>query len=590
MARARGTTRRDERAELAQIEDWYRHQLAQPVELPSYRWEPVRIGPTWRTEQVNGQIHWVLPEHTLGWECLAWCGRYLQESRGVPWQFTLEQARFLLHWYSIAPDGRWTYRDFVFQRLKGHGKDPLGACLCLFELVGNCRVADLEGDRVIGQDNPEAWVQVAATALEQTKTTMRLLPSMLTEECRTRYGITPAKEQVYALGSTRLFQAVTSAPRTLEGARASLALRNETHWWLETNEGHAMNEVIERNATKSRGGLNRTGSITNAYETGLDSVAEQARDAYDAMAIEGRASAQGLLYDSLEAAEDAPLTEDAAPEVIASVRGDSDWLDIPTITQSILDVRNPPSQSRRWWYNQIRAAEDAWLTSSEWAACARSGQLVLPDEKIVAFFDGSKTEDTTGLVGCRLSDGLLFRIAHWAKPSGDQGKGWQVDRTDVDAAVTAMFESYKVIAFFGDPSHALDDEGDERFWDALFDDWHRRYGAKLKTWAVKNVESPHAVMWDMSSHTRAAQFTGAAMAFVADVQTGELLHDGDRVLRSHVLNARRRPNKWGYSIGKTNRDSPRKIDLAVCAVGARMVRRLVLNKDAGKRQRSGKVW
>jgi hypothetical protein len=58
-----------------------------------------------------------------------------------------------------------------------------------------------------------------------------------------------------------------------------------------------------------------------------------------------------------------------------------------------------------------------------------------------------------------------------------------------------------------------------------------------------------------------------------------------------VLNARRRPNKWGVSLGKEHRESARKVDLAVCAVGARMLRRLVLNKEtSGKKPRSGKVW
>ena len=60
----------------------------------------------------------------------------------MPWKFTLEQARFLLWWYSVEPSGRFTYRDGVFQRLKGHGKDPLGACLSGGEMLGPVRVVD----------------------------------------------------------------------------------------------------------------------------------------------------------------------------------------------------------------------------------------------------------------------------------------------------------------------------------------------------------------------------------------------------------------------------------------------------------------
>jgi hypothetical protein len=62
-------------------------------------------------------------------------------------------------------------------------------------------------------------------------------------------------------------------------------------------------------------------------------------------------------------------------------------------------------------------------------------------------------------------------------------------------------------------------------------------------------------------------------------------------LRIHVHNARRRPNKWGVSLGKVNRDSRKLVDLAVCMVGARMGRRLALNSGiTSKRKRSGCVW
>jgi len=69
-----------------------------------------------------------------------------------------------------------------------------------------------------------------------------------------------------------------------------------------------------------------------------------------------------------------------------------------------------------------------------------------------------------------------------------------------------------------------------------------------------------------------------------------LTNDGDGRLRRHAHNARRYPNRYGVSLWKGARGSARKIDLAVCAVGARMVRREVLNSGAKKKQRSGRVW
>lgn len=584
MATARGTQRRDERAELAEIEAWYRAELAEPARFPKLAWEPVRIGPTWQTDGHR----WLLPEHTLGWGALAWCGRWLQESRGVPWRFTLEQARFILWWYAVAPDGRFLYRDGVFQRLKGHGKDPIGACLSAGELLGPVRVADWDRGQPVGGDVGAAWVQTAAVSLKQTKNTMRLFPGLFTAESRTRYGIQIGREQVHALGDERFMEAVTSSPATLEGARSTFVLMNETHHWLDNNDGHEMAAVIERNSTKSSGGSARTLRITNAFEPGEESVAEMDREAWEKVRA-GEAIDVGLLYDSLEAPPEAPLTPEAAPSVVEAIRGDSVWLDTATIVKSILDVRNPPSRSRRFWYNQITAAEDAWALAEHWDAIAAPDQLVLPDEPIVAFFDGSKSDDSTGLVGCRLSDGHVFTLDSWSKPPGERGKGWIVPRGDVNDAVAAMFESYKVIGFWADPSDTRDDEG-ERFWEPMIDDWHQRFGPKLKLWAALSGDRRHAIAWDMRSPERTREITHAAERFITEMAAGRFTHDGDRRLRRHVLNARRRANKYGIGLGKEHRMSARKIDLAVCAVGARMMRRAWFNKDTTTKARSGKVW
>jgi hypothetical protein len=584
VARARTTRQRSERDELADVENWYRGELARPAHLPKTQWSPVRIGPTW---QLDG-IHWLLPEFTLGWQMLAWCGRWLQQSRGIPWQFTLEQARFLLHWYAVDEIGRFVYRDGVFQRLKGHGKDPIGACLSAAEMLGPVRVVDWDESGPVGGPCEAAWVQTAAVSLKQTKNTMRLFPGLFTAEAKSKFGIQIGREQVHALGDERFMEAVTSSPASLEGARSTFVLMNETHHWLDNNSGHEMADVIERNSTKSSGGAARTLRITNAYDPGDDSVAEHDREAWE-KAQSGEVADIGLLYDSLEAPPEAPLSAEAAPSVVESIRGDSVWLDTETIVKSILDIRNPPSRSRRFWYNQIVAAEDAWANPLEWDACAAPDQVVMPDEKIVAFFDGSKSDDTTGLVGCRLSDGHLFVIGAWAKPPGDRGKGWIVDRAGVNAAVESMFGSYKVVGFFADPSDTRDDDG-ERFWEPMIDEWHRQYGPKLQVWATQSGERRHSISWDMRNRMHVEAFTLAAGRFLTEMATRGFTHDGNGMLRQHIRNARRRTNNHGVSFGKEHRESARKVDLAVCAVGASMLRRLVLNKDTGTKQRSGKVW
>lgn len=563
--------------------------------------EPFTLGPTWKRGP-DGRF--VLPEYTLGWHCLAWTKTYLQHYVGKPWQYTPEQARLTLWWYAMDPaTNRFLWRDGVIQRLKGWGKDPIVASWGAFEFVGPCRfdkVAD-EGNewgvkpgQPLGTQHPAAWVQMAAVSQDQTRNTMTLFPSILSKRAIEEYRIDLGKEIIYADKGRARIEAVTSSPRALEGGRPTATYPNETHHWLESNQGHEMAAVIERNATKSADGQSRTLAITNAFEPGEDSVAERTRDAYEAVEA-GTAADTGLFYDSLEAPPEAKLTEPWIEPTLRAVRGDSAWLDIQRLKASILDVRNPPSRSQRFWYNRIAAAEDAWLARYEWDAC-RSDVLKLADgDEIVLFFDGSKSDDATGLCACRMSDGLVTALGVWQKPKNWPSPNtpgfvpYRVPRDEVHGAVENAFNRFKVIAFFADPGTGDDDSDGEMYWDSYIDLWGQTWGAKLAIRAVLSGAKTHAVRWDMDEPRHQEMFTEAVKRTYTDVLQRTLIHDGHKVLRTHIINARRRTNRWGITIGKEHRESARKIDLAVCAIGARMLRRMILNSPKRpKKKATGK--
>lgn len=466
------------------------------------------------------------------------------------------------------------------------------ATLCIVELVGPCRFAGWGADgEPIVVDNPTAWVQVAAVSKDQTRTTMRLFPSLVTKKCKREFHIALGRELIYAYSGSRVLEAVTSSPRSLEGARGSFIVKNETHHWLDNNDGHEMAAVIDRNSAKSAGGRSRALSITNAYEPAEDSVAQREREAWELMAS-GKTLASGLLYDSLEAPPEAPLTAEAAPAVVAAVRGDSVWLDAERIVSSILDPRNPPSRSRRFWFNQIVAAEDAWISPQDFDLCQAGEDIrpLAPRDEIVMFLDCSKSDDATALCGVRLLDGLVLTLGLWQRPPGERGKGWLAPREAIDETVDRLMSEYRVAAFWGDPSHTLEDESGERYWDALFDKWHRAYGPQLEVWADTSRVRAHSIMWDMAAPSRQEMFVRAAELCATEIEEHVLVHDGDARLKQHARNARRLPTRWGISLWKGHRESPRKIDLAVCMVGARMLRRVVLNSSSRKRRRTGNVW
>jgi hypothetical protein len=574
-----------ETSELREIEAWYRDLLDRTPPPADLEWNPVRIGPTWQWD--NG---WLLPEASLGWEFMAWCGMWLRGKKG-PWQFTPEQARFLLWFYALESDGQATYHSAVLQRLKGWGKDPIAATMGAGSLFGPTLFDHWEGDRPIGRDNPNAWVQMVAVSQQQTQNTMKLFPSLISAEARKRYGIQIGKLNVWGMSDTRQIEAVTASVMAIEGGRPTLIVRNETQNWNSSNGGHDMAGAIEGNAAKSeKESPSRMLDICNAYRPGEDSVGQRQREAYEStLGEEAQFGDYGLLYDSLEAPPEAPLTLDAAPSVVRSVRGDAVWLDAEgRIKKSIANPVNTPSESRRKWYNQITAAEDAWTEPAEFDPLAAPDEKVAAGEEIAMFLDCSKSDDATALVGVRMSDGHVFTMGMWQRPPGKRGDGWLAPREEVDGVVHAAFERYSVVAFFGDPSHTLDDETMDRYWDPLFDKWHLDFRHKLRVWASGTKGGKgHSVMFDMSARDNARSFASAVGFTLEEIKSASFTHDNDPRLRRHVLNARRYPVQGFVSIAKDGRESKKKIDLAICMVGARMVRRLVLNNG---KKRGGRVW
>ncbi len=580
-------------AEKREIVDWYRERLDATTPPVGLRWEPVKIGPTWQWSEDAG---WALPEATLGWDFLAWTGLHLQWKR-APWVYTMEQARFLLHYYAVDAGGQLEYHSAVLQRLKGWGKDPVAATVSAGACFAPTVFDHWDGDRPVGREEENAWVQIVAVSQEQTKNTMKLMPGLIPPETRLRFGIQIGKTNVWGMGDTRQIEAVTASPLALEGGRPTQIVRNETQNWNSSNGGHDMAGTMEGNAAKRDvDSPARVLDICNAYRPGEDSVGERVRTAWES--TQGDADAEdetdrpkflefGLLYDSLEAPPEAPLTAEAAPEVVESVRGDSVWLDARgRILKSILNPANAPSESRRKWYNQVTAAEDAWTTPQQWDVLARPDLTLEPGEEVALFLDCSKSDDATGLVASRISDGHCVTVGMWQRPPAARAKGWLAPREKVDAAVVSMQERYRVVAFWGDPSHVLDDESMDRYWDGLFDEWHRRYKRSLRTWARVGKDSGHAVMFDMAQFDNQKRFVEALGQVEADIEAGTLTHDGDARLRNHVLNARRQPTRAGMSIAKEHRESRKKIDLAVCMIGARMARRAYLNT---RTRRGGRV-
>jgi hypothetical protein len=589
MARSSGS-RRSLRAEWADedpyIQQEYRDLLERTVPPANLTWEPVKVGPTWQYDD-----GWLLPEASLGWGFLSWSTFFLRGKGGRHWWWTPEQARFLLWYYAVDSDGDFLCRSARLQRLKGWGKDPTAAGIAIGSLHAPIMFDRFEGDRPIGRDDPEAWTQIAAVSQDQTKNTFKLFPSLVPRTTRNEYGIQIGKLTVWSDGDSRQIEGISTAADSNEGGRPHQIIRAETQNWLKTNGGHDLNGAMDGNAAKAEvGSPARVLDIFNAWRPGRDSIAERAHEGWDSSSDPHPFIKYGVLWDSLEAPPEAPLTKEAAPEVIRCIAGDAKWLDTRpkgTIMESILNPDNSPSESRRKWYNQVVGTEDAWAQPAwvDLKANRRQGEQLEPGDRVVLFGDGSKSDDDTGLIAVRLTDGFAQVLHHQHPKAGEL-----VRREDLDAAVAKAFDTYKPVAFYFDPSHAKADDAveDDRYWWPLVDEWHRRYSSRLdkRYWPIKSGTKAHAVAFDMSGSAAQQLFQPAVTQAADDLKAGEAPYRDSTPLRKHMKNARRREGRFGITLGKENRSSTRKIDLAVCFVGARMLWRIVrLNQKTGGRGR-----
>jgi len=536
---------------------------------------------------------------TLGWLVLDWIEEHLivpdGPAAGQSLTFTDEQARFVLQFYEVDPtfvgppiqgralvNGR-IVRRAVLSRPKGWGKSPLVAAICLVEALAP---VVLDGWDTDGQPVGREWqslgfkpkVSVMAASEDQTGNTWDPLLEMARNgPVFDAYDIEPL--QTFVSVPRGIIEPVTASAKSREGFRPVFAAMDQTESWDASNGGIKLAATTRRNLAKVGGSLMET---PNAFRPGRGTVAEKSFDAFD-LQMSGRTRrSTGLLFDHREAPPDTdPADEESLRAGLRVAYGESldrngGWVSEDRLVSEFWDPDNDPEDSRAYYLNQIRPDEGAWLSKQEWEVNARPDRVVADGETITLFFDGSKSDDSTGLVGCCMSDGHVFVVGAWEKPlDPDRAKGWQVDRVDVDRVVRAAFTRYDVAAFLGDVKE----------FESYIDAWAAELGDSLVIEATTG-RYRHAVAWDMRAKT--AEFTQAVERAFVDITDGDFPHDGSTALQRHALNARRVSNRYGVSIGKEGRESPRKIDLMVCAVGARHARRLVLASpgwvNRGKKQ------
>jgi hypothetical protein len=514
---------------------------------------------------------------TLGWGVVEFIETWLiqpdGDDAGDPFRLTPEQINFILWFYAVDINGRWRFRRGVLRRSKGWGKSPFLGALCLAELVGPVKFAGWDRDgNPLGREHSVAWVVIAGVSETQTANTLDAIRAMVSGEFAEAFSLDVGITRIYVTGGGKLVP-ITTNPATQEGARPTFAVMDEVHHWTQGNGGKNLAKVIRRNLAKFKG---RSVVTTNAHNPAEDTVGRDYFDAHLAQA-EGRTRKQDLLYDCTEAPS---LTdEDFADEAILRralqcAYGNATWVDLDDIISEIYSPDVPIEDSCRFYLNQIVDAADAWATAGEWDGnfqptlpplkCSVPGQWRKGGDTVTLGFDGGRTDDSTALMAVRISDGAPFILGLWEKPEGAAGEGWEAPRDEIRDAVDHAFSTLDVVAFFADVA----------YWETDVDDWRDRYGERL----YHKATAKHSVAWDMRAH--GADTVRATEALHRAISDQAVPHDGDLRLRRHVLNARRRPGRWGIAFGKESRESRHKVDALAALLLARMAATYITGTNA----------
>ncbi len=512
-------------------------------------------GPTWRRDD-DGKF--VLPEKTLGWQAVDWCSANLQQpdgpSAGEPWIFTREQTRFILWWYAVDARGRFLYRSGMFRRMKGHGKDPLAAVMCAVEFVGPCRFGGWAKDgEPIAVTNAAAWIQIAAVSKDQTRNTMTLFPAIFSRQCIEEHQIDLGKEIIYAYRGARRIEAITSSPRAVEGGRPTFSVKNESHHWLDSNEGSAMSAVMNRNASKVRDGSSRVLAISNAHAPGEGSDAERDYEAWMQILASGEAESSDFLYDSIEALEDVDPKGD--PELLKAAidvcRGDSTWIDLDRLVAECHDPRTSEALSRRFYLNQLHAHDDRAFDYRRWLELADKEHKVPDGALVVGGFDGSVSGDWTALVATEVATGYQWPVGIWKPAPMQMDDGallMRIDVAAVEAAVEGFFAQFNVWRLNMDPY----------YWTEQMNAWAGRY----------NTANAKPIVEWRTTNLRKMAF--ALLTYSQAIASGQVSHPDNPDLNAGILNAYKQAQQFAddsgepmWTIRKERPLSPLKIDPAI---------------------------
>jgi phage terminase large subunit-like protein len=352
-------------------------------------------------------------------------------------------------------------------------------------------------------------------------------------------------ERIMRLHGDGKATSLAAAPDSREGQRTSFQVFDETHTWDDPRKRLA-HQTMSANVPKRKAADGWTLELTTAFVPGMNSIAESFFD-YAQLIKNGAIENDRIFYFHQYASDRHDLTTEAGARAAAlEACGESaTWRDIDAIIQFWKDPTFDRGNWIKVYANRPNKSARQAFDVDKWKTLARTNP-VRNGDTIVLGFDGSRANDATGIVATHVESGFQWVVGLWEKPYGIDP--WSVPDRDVNDALAAIFQRYRVERMYCDPP----------YWREWIAQWEGEYGAEV------------IIRWETA---RYKQMWAALETFAAAIVAGTISHDGDEDLIRHLGNARkhfkRERDEHGrevYIIEKERPDSPHKIDLAMAAV------------------------
>lgn len=441
-----------------------------------------------------------------------WAGKALQLE---PWQ-----SEFLDEFYLVDENRNYAYREALLGVPRKNGKSTLAAAIALHGLLAS--------------NEQGAEVYAAAASKEQARIVFDQARDFVEASPKLLDWLTPQRSVITCKATGSVFRVLSSDAPLQHGLNPSLVVMDELwahkdpelYYALTTGQLARKNPLIISITTA---GFDRDSICWDVYSRGRK-LAEQGVDAM---------RKARFLHRWYEAPEGCDVHDREA----WALANPSSWIEEEDLALEV--ERLPEFVFRRLHLNQWTDLEDAWVRPDEWDACGGS-PILLPEEESFMGIDVGVRRDSSALVTSQ----------------------WHGDKLHVKSRIFTPED-------MGDTFGVADVREQVGIWagelgslrEAAFDPWAFRESAEEL--AERGLPM---VQFDQN----AGRMAPASEKLYELITEQRLVHDGDPLLRQHVLSAVVQHTDRGWRISK--RKSRARIDgcVALAVSADRAVEALIV--------------